>query len=116
MLYAIQIKTCRTCGAEITLVQSNAGKWYPADVDRSSGKPEIAYSNEGGILRGKQKSATYPKLHRCAPTRTSIEVTINNLREQLMAEEAALENGEWGIDTRVTELAIEAWEYKLATL
>lgn len=113
MLSNSQIKNCNKCGAEITFAKSNSGKWYPADVDRSSGKPEMVYQGQGGFVTGKRKSVTFPKLHRCT-NRQEIEATINSLREQLMAEEAALENGEWGIDTNCTMQAIAAWEAKLA--
>lgn len=112
MLSNSQIKKCNKCGAEITFAKSNSGKWYPADVDRSSGKPEMAYTGLGGILPGKRASTSFAKLHRCT-NRQEIEATINSLRERLMAEEAALENGEWGIDTNVTMHAIAAWEAKL---
>lgn len=124
MLSKNQIKTCNKCGAEITFAQSHSGKWYPADVDRSSGKPEIAYRSQGGFVRGKQRNTTFPQLHQCKPSRAEIQAVIDRLRAELAQNEADLEAakttrwhprvGEWVFDsTDTTRQAIIAWERKL---
>lgn len=116
MLYPNQIKKCNQCGGEIAFVKSSAGKWYPADVDRSTGKPEVAYQGQGGFVRGKQKSYSFPTLHRCPETRESILATIDRLRDELLEAEAANEQGSWFDATYGIEQAIKAWEGKLAAV
>jgi hypothetical protein len=113
MLRNSQIKQCNKCGAEIVFAQSSGGKWYPADIDRGSGKSEMAYTSEGGILPGKKRSLSYPTLHRCALTRDAIESTINQLKAQLAEQEQAVADGDWFDGRDSTREAIKAWEQKL---